>query len=52
MPARRELIDTGADKRFVRRDEEGKFEEVVNLGKSRRGPAPTRGDGGEARPGR
>jgi hypothetical protein len=42
MPAKRELIDTGADKRFVRRDDEGKFEEVVNL--------DTRGDGGEARP--
>ena len=30
----RELIDTGTDKRFVRRDEEGKFKEVVDVGRS------------------
>ena len=29
----RELIDTGTDKRFVRR-EEGKFKESVDVGKS------------------
>jgi hypothetical protein len=31
---KRELIDTGTDKRFVRRDEKGRFEDVVDLGKS------------------
>jgi hypothetical protein len=30
----RELIDTGTDKRFVRRDEKGQFKEVVDVGKS------------------
>jgi hypothetical protein len=30
----RELIDTGTDKRFVRRDEEGKFKESTDVGKS------------------
>jgi hypothetical protein len=30
----RELIDTGNDKRFVRRDEKGRFEEVVDVGRS------------------
>ena len=30
----RELIDTGRDKRFVRRDEEGKFKESDDVGKS------------------
>ena len=30
----RELIDTGTDKRFVRRDEEGKFEESDDVGRS------------------
>lgn len=30
----RELIDTGEDKRFVRRDEEGKFDEVTDVGRS------------------
>jgi hypothetical protein len=30
----RELIDTGNDKRFVRRDEKGRFDEVVDVGKS------------------
>lgn len=34
MPAKRELIDTGTDKRLVRRDEEGKFKESDDLGKS------------------
>lgn len=34
MPATRELIDTGTDKRLVRRDEEGKFKESDDLGKS------------------
>lgn len=30
----RELIDTGTDKRYVRRDEKGRFEDVVDVGKS------------------
>ena len=30
----RELIDTGRDKRFVRRDAEGRFDEVVDVGRS------------------
>lgn len=31
---KRELIDTGNDKRFVRRDDKGRFDEVVDAGKS------------------
>lgn len=30
----RELIDTGTDKRYVRRDEDGKFNESDNVGRS------------------
>ena len=30
----RELIDTGTDKRFVRRNEKGQFDEVVDVGRS------------------
>jgi hypothetical protein len=30
----RELIDTGRDKRFVRRDEKGQFKESDDVGKS------------------
>ena len=30
----RELVDTGKDKRFVRRDEKGRFEEVADVGRS------------------
>ena len=30
----RELIDTGVDKRFVRRDDEGKFKESDDVGRS------------------
>jgi len=30
----RELIDTGRDKRFVRRNEQGQFEEVADVGRS------------------
>jgi hypothetical protein len=33
MPER-ELIDTGTDKRFVRRDERGRFEESDDVGRS------------------
>lgn len=31
---KRELIDTGNDKRYVRRDAEGKFKDVVDVGAS------------------
>ena len=31
---KRELIDTGNDKRYVRRDENGRFDEVVDVGRS------------------
>jgi len=30
----RELIDTGTDKRYVRRDEKGRFEESDDVGRS------------------
>ncbi len=30
----RELIDTGTDKRFVRRDDEGRFKESEDVGRS------------------
>jgi hypothetical protein len=30
----RELIDTGSDKRFVRRDEKGQFSESDDVGRS------------------
>ena len=32
--SKRELIDSGNDKRFVRRDEKGRFDEVEDVGKS------------------
>jgi len=32
--SKRELIDTGTDKRFVRRDDEGRFKESVDVGRS------------------
>jgi len=31
---KRELIDTGTDKRYVRRDEKGRFDDVVDVGRS------------------
>jgi len=34
MAGKRELIDTGNDKRYVRRDEEGRFDDVVDVGRS------------------
>ena len=34
MPSKRELIDTGTDKRYVRRDSEGRFKESADVGKS------------------
>jgi hypothetical protein len=33
-PAKRELIDTGNDKRYVRRDSQGQFKEVEDVGRS------------------
>lgn len=32
--SKRELIDTGSDKRYVRRDERGRFKESADVGKS------------------
>ena len=32
--SKRELIDTGTDKRFVRRDDKGRFDEVDDVGRS------------------
>ena len=32
--SKRELIDTGNDKRYVRRDDKGRFDEVDDVGKS------------------
>ena len=55
----RELIDTGKDKRFVRRNEKGQFEDVVDVGRSlaqdRRHAAktavpPGQGDRGDQKP--
>lgn len=31
---KRELIDTGPDKRYIRRDEDGKFKESVDVSRS------------------
>jgi len=31
---KRELIDNGTDKRYVRRDEKGQFDQVVDVGRS------------------
>lgn len=33
-PQNRELIDTGTDKRFVRRDDQGEFDESADMGRS------------------
>lgn len=32
--SKRELIDTGTDKRYVRRDDAGRFKESVDVGRS------------------
>lgn len=49
--SKRELIDTGTDKRYVRRDDDGKFKESVDVGKSlaadRRTKAKTTAKSGE-----
>ena len=34
MGSNRELIDTGTDKRYVRRDEQGQFKESDDVGRS------------------
>jgi hypothetical protein len=34
MASKRELVDTGRDKRFVRRDEKGQFKESDDVGRS------------------
>ena len=34
MPQERELIDTGTDKRFVRRDDKGQFKVSTDVGRS------------------
>ncbi|MDQ1639126.1 MAG: hypothetical protein QOF62_2465 [Pyrinomonadaceae bacterium] len=34
VDGKRELIDTGTDKRYVRRDDEGKFKESDDQGRS------------------
>jgi hypothetical protein len=34
MAAKRETIDTGTDKRYVRRDKQGQFTESDDVGKS------------------
>ena len=36
MAGKRELIDTGTDKRFVRRDQQGRFKELDDVGRSAR----------------
>ena len=59
MAKKRELIDTGTDKRYVRRDEAGQFKESDDVGKSlavdRRTKAKTatksgQGDRGDRKP--
>ncbi|HEX2465356.1 MAG TPA: hypothetical protein VHR17_12105 [Thermoanaerobaculia bacterium] len=32
--SKRELIDTGSDKRYVRRDQKGQFDDVVDVGRA------------------
>lgn len=55
----RELIDTGTDKRYVRRDEKGRFKDVVDVGRSlsqdikrkaKTAAKPGQGDKGDAKP--
>ena len=36
MGSKRELIDTGTDKRYVRRDAQGRFQESDDVGRSLR----------------
>lgn len=48
---KRELVDTGTDKRYVRRNEDGHFKQSVDVGKSlaadRRTKAKTKAKPGE-----
>jgi hypothetical protein len=45
---KRETIDTGTDKRYVRRDEKGQFKESVDVGRSLSAEAkPGEGDRGD-----
>lgn len=55
----RELIDTGTDKRFVRRNDQGEFDRVADVGRSlaqdrkqtaKRKVPPGQGDRGDQRP--
>ena len=57
--SKRELIDTGTDKRFVRRDEKGRFKESDEVGRSlsqdvrkkaKTLAKPGQGDRGDRRP--
>jgi hypothetical protein len=57
--SKRELIDTGTDKRYVRRDKKGQFKESVDVGRSlsadrrhiaKTGAKPGEGDKGDHRP--
>ena len=41
-PSGRELIDTGTDKRYVRRDAKGRFTSGVDVGKSLRADIQSR----------
>ena len=46
--SKRELIDTGTDKRYVRRHKDGKFEESVEVSRSLSADAkPGQGDKGD-----
>ena len=36
MPSKRELINTGTDKRYMRRDDKGRFKESDDVGRSLR----------------
>ena len=59
MAAKRELIDTGTDKRYVRRGKRGRFKESDDVGRSlasdrrrkaKRAAKPGQGDKGDRRP--
>ncbi|CAD7035301.1 hypothetical protein REJC140_03391 [Pseudorhizobium endolithicum] len=54
--SKRELIDTGTDKRYVRRDKQGRFKESVDVSRSlsadrrheaKHGAKPGEGDKGD-----
>ena len=52
MPAKRELIEPKGDKRYVRRDPEGRFKESDDVGRSlaadqRKKAKPGQGDKGD-----